>query len=159
LEGEVLFATANSDIQKNTLQVKVAIKSPPPTLKPDMLVQVTFLAPREAAGASPGCAAPRFLVPRELVETADDGTYLWIADQASGVARRRGVKLGPGAGDLATVVDGLIASDKAIVADRDGLRDGQRIRVAGEDTTIGLSSRGTSPGKERITRTPSPGRK
>jgi RND family efflux transporter MFP subunit len=159
LQGEVLFATAISDIQKNTLQVKVAIKSPPPTLKPDMLVQVTFLAPPGAAEKSPATAAPRFLVPAALVETAADGSYLWIADQASGVARRRAVKLGLPTGDLASIIDGLNASDKVIVAGRDGLRDGQRIRVTGEDTSLGVSSHATTPGSERIIRTPSPGQK
>jgi RND family efflux transporter MFP subunit len=158
LEGEVLFATAISDIQKNTLQVKVAIKSPPPTLKPDMLVQATFLAPpgADAAGQS---ASPRFLLPRNLVETADGNSYVWIADRASSVARRRAVKIGPAQGDLVTVVEGLDASDKAIVSGRDGLRDGDRIRITGEDATFGLSSRGGSSDTNRITRTPAPGKK
>src|SRR5439155_3123646 len=45
LDGEVLFATSQADVQKNTLQVKVLVKAPPPTLRPDMLVRATFLAP------------------------------------------------------------------------------------------------------------------
>ena len=45
LDGEVLFSTSQADIQKNTLQVKVALTNPPPALRPDMLVQATFLAP------------------------------------------------------------------------------------------------------------------
>jgi HlyD family secretion protein len=156
LEGEVLFATAISDIQKNTLQVKVAIKSPPPTLKPDMLVQVTFLAPPNAAEHGSTAATPRFLVPRSLVETSDGGSYVWIADQAAGVARRRAVKIGSPAGDLVTVVEGLTASDKAIVSGREGIRDGQRIRVTGEDASFGVSGRGSASGSDRITRTPAP---
>jgi HlyD family secretion protein len=159
LEGEVLFATAISDIQKNTLQVKVAIKSPPPTLKPDMLVQVTFLAPPNAGEIASPAATPRFLVPRSRVETADGGSYVWLADQAAGVARRRAVKLGSLAGDLVTVVEGLIASDKAIVSGRDGIRDGQRIRVTGEDASFGVSGRGSTSGANRTTRTPAPNEK
>jgi RND family efflux transporter MFP subunit len=159
LDGEVLFATAISDIQKNTLQVKVAIKSPPPTLKPDMLVQVTFLAPAGAAGDSAQASTPRFLIPRALVETADGGNVVWIADQAAGVAKRRAVKLGSSTGDLILVLDGLNSSDKLIASGRDGLRDGMRIRVTGEDTTLGLSGRGSSSGSERIIRTPPPGKK
>jgi HlyD family secretion protein len=38
LIGHVLVATALTDIQKNTLQVKLAIDDPPAVLKPDMLV-------------------------------------------------------------------------------------------------------------------------
>src|SRR5205823_9016957 len=48
MAGEVLFATSQADIQKNTLQVKVAVTDPPPALRPDMLVQATFLAPAAA---------------------------------------------------------------------------------------------------------------
>jgi HlyD family secretion protein len=159
LDGEVLFATAISDIQKNTLQVKVAIKSPPPTLKPDMLVQVTFLAPTITVGNSPQVTAPRFLVPRVLVDTGEGGNQVWIADQATGVARRRLVKLGSSTGDLVIVVDGLNTSDKLIASGRDGLRDGLRIRVTGEDTTFGVSGRGAASGSDRIIRTPPPGKK
>lgn len=156
LEGEVLFATAISDIQKNTLQVKVAIKSPPATLKPDMLVQVTFVAKPEAGEKSAGTVTPRFLVPAALMETGNEGSHVWIADQAAGVARRRSIKVGPSNGELVTVVDGLDASDKAIVSGREGLREGQRIRVTGEDATLGVSSLITSTNSRRITRTPSP---
>src|SRR5205823_1773511 len=37
LDGEVLQATAQADIQKNTLSVKVAVTSPPGHLRPEML--------------------------------------------------------------------------------------------------------------------------
>jgi multidrug efflux pump subunit AcrA (membrane-fusion protein) len=62
--GEVLFATSQADIQKNTLQVKVAIPHPPPTLRPDMLVQATFLAPATATPAEPASESLRLLLPR-----------------------------------------------------------------------------------------------
>ena len=57
LEGVVLFSTSQADIQKNTLSVKVAIHTPPPTLKPEMLCQVTFLSPPRPA-RSPVANAP-----------------------------------------------------------------------------------------------------
>ncbi len=44
LDGEVVSITGLTDISKNTLQVKVSIENPPATVKPEMLVQVTFLA-------------------------------------------------------------------------------------------------------------------
>ncbi|MHB8973128.1 MAG: efflux RND transporter periplasmic adaptor subunit [Pirellulaceae bacterium] len=52
LSGQVLTAISIADIQKNTLQVKVAIDAPPPVMKPDMLVQVIFLAPEKPRSAS-----------------------------------------------------------------------------------------------------------
>ena len=44
LEGEVLFTTSTANIQKNTLETKIAILNPPPTIRPEMLAKVTFLA-------------------------------------------------------------------------------------------------------------------
>src|SRR5205807_4579147 len=103
LKGEVLFATAISDIQKNTLQVKVAIESPPPTLKPDMLVQVTFLAP---AGDKPAeTARQRLMIPQALVDSADGGASVWIGDQAAGVVHLSSEKLGMAVdGELVSVL-------------------------------------------------------
>ena len=53
-------STAQADIQKNTLQVKVAIDHPPPQIKPEMLARVTFLA------ANPPTDVPKTEVVRYL---------------------------------------------------------------------------------------------
>jgi len=49
LLGKVLFVSSEADIQKNTLQVKVEIPAPPEVFKPEMLVDVTFLASQETS--------------------------------------------------------------------------------------------------------------
>jgi multidrug efflux pump subunit AcrA (membrane-fusion protein) len=137
LEGEVLFPTSQADIQKNTLQVKVAVKSPPATLRPDMLVQVTFLAPAVSRTREPDSQPLRLQVPRHLVESGESGPRVWVADQAAGVARPQAVKLGPaGDAELVEVVEGLNAADKLIAGGREGLRAGQRITVTGEDAAV-----------------------
>jgi RND family efflux transporter MFP subunit len=137
LEGEMLFATAITDIQKNTLQVKVAIKSPPPMLRPDMLVTVTFLAP-EPVGKSASSEQLRLFVPRQFVESGEAGAHVWIADLTARKARFKTVKLGQSAaGDLIEVVEGLNAADKVIATGREGLTDGQRITVTGDDVGSG----------------------
>ena len=101
----MLFPTSQADIQKNTLQVKVGIKAPPPVLKPDMLVQVTFLAPPGNGEAASG-ERLRVLVPRQLLESAAGGTHIWVADQVGRTARLRAIKLGLGMqGDLIEVAD------------------------------------------------------
>jgi RND family efflux transporter MFP subunit len=132
LDGEVLFLTSQADIQKNTLQVKVGIKAPPPTLKADVLVQVTFLAPITSTTGEENPPL-RLLAPRSLIEAGPDGAATWIADQAAGVARRRAVRLGGTDGDLVEVIEGLTLTDKLIASGRDGLHDGQRIAVTGEE--------------------------
>jgi RND family efflux transporter MFP subunit len=135
LDAEVLRATSQADIQKNTLQVKVAIKSPPPVLKPEMLVQATFLAPaRPKEPTKPGEEPLRLLVPRQLVVRAENDTFVWVAERESSRARKRTVRLGAaGTEELIEIVQGLCATDKLIVSGREGLADGARIKVLSEE--------------------------
>jgi HlyD family secretion protein len=136
--GKVLFATSIADVQKNTLQVKIAVENPPPLLKPDMLVQVTFIAPPRAEVAESVSETMRLLVPRQLI---DGESKIWIADQTAKVARLRAVKLGRAVNaDQVEVLEGLNAADKLIVGGRDGLTDGQRIVITGEDATLGVNA-------------------
>jgi RND family efflux transporter MFP subunit len=142
LDGVVLRLTSQANIQKNTLEVKVAVKDPPAALGADTLVTVTFLAPASREPKSAGQEALRILVPRQIVETTETGSAVWIADQAAGVARRRTIKVGPEmAGDLVEVVEGLRPGDRLISGGREGLRDGERITVTGEDASLGLGGR------------------
>jgi RND family efflux transporter MFP subunit len=152
LAGEVLFATSLADIQKNTLQVKVALKEPQAILKPEMLVQVTFLAlPRpDQPGES---SRLRLLVPRQLVQAGDGGSRVWVADQVAGLAGQRTIKLGGSAGELVEVIEGLNPTDKLIAGGREGLRDGQRIRVVGEETTA-VPAGEAGPKPSRLPRNP-----
>jgi multidrug efflux pump subunit AcrA (membrane-fusion protein) len=133
LDAEVLRATSQADIQKNTLQVKVAIKSPPPVLKPEMLAQATFLAPPPPKEATkPGEEPLRLLVPKPLVVRAETESYVWVADRETSRARKQSVQLGAASTDeLVEVTGGLCATDKLIASGREGLADGTRIRIAG----------------------------
>jgi RND family efflux transporter MFP subunit len=143
LTGRVLAMTSQADNQKNTLQVKVAIDDPPLVVKPEMLAQVVFLAPESTAEASEAeREAMRLLIPRELVETGEAGSVVWVADLSAGIARRQTVELGrAGTQELVEVIGGLTAMDKLIVSGREGLRSGERIRVTGEDRSLGTGTR------------------
>lgn len=143
LDGEVLVVTSQADIQKNTLAIKTSITNPSQTLKPDMLCQVTFLAPPRTSGPKPSGSEPyRLLVPRQVVDTSA-GNGVWVVDLLSGTARRRTVELGLAMGELVEIVSGLSLSDKPIVGGREGLQEGSRVRVVGEDETLGIT-RGTA---------------
>jgi HlyD family secretion protein len=146
LQGEVLFATSQADIQKNTLQVKVAIRAPPPVIKPDMLVRVTFLAPANTPSDS-ATMRLRILIPRALVRTDSGTPTVWIADQANGIARLRAVKLGSSVSDeLVEVTEGLGVSDKLIATGQGEFADGARIRVVAEEATLGAAPSGRDAG-------------
>lgn len=140
LSGRVLIATALTDIQKNTLQVKLIIDDPPAVIKPDMLVQVTFLAPPRPnrEGSTPPL---RLLVPREVVQGAGSEATVWLADQASGTARLRRVTVGSATSDgQLEIITGVNVGDRLIAGGRESLVDGARIRITGSDSNLGRDS-------------------
>lgn len=147
LTGHVLTTTSLADIQKNTLQVKVAIDNPLDVIRPEMLAQVVFLAPPQPEASAEEKQDPiRLLVARELVETEENASSVWIADSAQGIARRKSVKLGrAGTEQLVEVVQGLTALDKLIVSGREGLTEGTRIRITGDDRSLGATPISVTP--------------
>lgn len=137
LNGIVLLATALTDIQKNTLQVKLAIDDPPAVLKPDMLVQVTFLAPPRPAGDA-SHPPLRLLAPREVIQSDGNEATAWIADQVTNTAVLRRLTAGATTSDgLVEIRSGLNVGDRLIASGRESLQTGDRIRITGPDTTLG----------------------
>lgn len=134
LDGEVLFISSLADIQKNTLEVKVAITNPPPVFKPEMLVDVTFLAPDQPNNAEVSQQQLRLYAPNNLVQRGEGGATIWVADQDAGLARRVAVETGPvTANGLVEIKQGLTAASRLITTGREDLDDGDRIKVTGED--------------------------
>jgi RND family efflux transporter MFP subunit len=145
LEGEVLFLSSLADIQKNTLEVKVSIALPPDVFKPEMLVDVTFLAPQQPDAGRASRERERVFVPKQLVRQGENGAFVWVADRTAGVARRTPITTGRrGTSELIEVTDGLNVSSRVIVWPREGLRDGQRIRATEEDRSIGTEDQSSS---------------
>ena len=106
-----------------------------------MLVTATFLAPESPGGDPEESERERLLVPRQLVESGGDGHTVWVAD-ASGTARLKIVRLGrAGTAELVEVLEGLTPTDRLIVGGREGLTDGERITISGEDASIGVAAR------------------
>ncbi len=143
LTGRVLIATALTDIQKNTLQVKLSIDDPPAVIKPDMLVQVTFLAPPRLSNES--TPSLRLLVPREVVQGSSSETTVWLADQVSGTAKLRRVTVGSSTSDgQVEIITGMNVGDRLVAGGRESLVDGARIRITGNDPTLGRESQAPS---------------
>jgi RND family efflux transporter MFP subunit len=144
LTGTVLYLTSRADIQKNTLAVKVALDEPPAVLKPEMLADVTFLAPAAETDAAPS-EQQRTYVPKRLVQSGEGGSFVWVADVANGVAHRQQVGTGREVkGGLIEVTGGLNAASRLIASGREGLDDGDRIAVVGEDAELGTDSASVS---------------
>ena len=136
--GEVISITTKADIQKNTLQVKVALLDPPSVIKPEMLAKVTFLAQSAEKSSDTDHQAVQILIPLELTHSQGERVMVWVADRSRNAAEEREVTLGAPAADgiFVEVKSGLTPTDKLIIQGREGLADGTRIRIVGEDDSL-----------------------
>jgi RND family efflux transporter MFP subunit len=134
--GKVLFVSSEANIQKNTLQVKVAIDEPQAVLKPEMLVDVTFLAPKADDATVKMSDELKLYVPQQVIQQGDGGAYVWVADMSDQVARRMPVSTGGTAAGGLVEVNGsdLTVASRIIARGYEQLSDGRRIRVADEDS-------------------------
>lgn len=134
IQGTVLFISSEADIQKNTLQVKVVIDSPPDFFKPEMLVDVTFLAPKtELPNDVPTEQDLRIYVPQNLIHNGEGGSYVWLADLSAGKAIRQTVSTGrPNQDGMIEIEQGLTVGSRVICSPAEQLSDRARIRVTGE---------------------------
>jgi HlyD family secretion protein len=134
-KGVVTRLVHEADIQRNTVQVKVALENPNATLKPEMLTRVRFMR-TAAPGAQPTPEqARRFLIPAAAALHADSGRgHVMIVDntpRAGPVAAVRAITFAPAQDGYLEAVGDLREGDRVIV-EPTNLREGQRIRVAGE---------------------------
>jgi multidrug efflux pump subunit AcrA (membrane-fusion protein) len=108
-----------------------------------MLVTATFLAPPRASGHQQESENDkRLLIPRRLVLSEGDGTFVWLVT-ADGTARRQTIELGKaGTEDLVEVVAGIRATDKLIASGHQGLESGTRVTISGEDAPVGVDNEG-----------------
>lgn len=138
IEGRVLQSTSTANIQKNTLEVKVALIDPPSTVRPEMLVTATFLSPRTASDAATRLERERILVPRQLVSSSEFGSVVWIVDGNNQAIQKTVTVGGEGPEGLVEVTDGLNETDKLIASGTSELSPGETVVIREEDQTIGV---------------------
>jgi RND family efflux transporter MFP subunit len=136
--GQVVRIVHQADIQKNTLQVKVAIDRPTPHIKPEMLARVRFLA---AAATQPAGTQASIFIPARLISRQDGKESVWLVDQTRGVAESRSITVGTAReGDWVEVRDGLRAGDWLIADPSPGLLSGEAVKVVGEYPSSGSAT-------------------
>jgi RND family efflux transporter MFP subunit len=127
--GTVTRITNLADIQKNTLEVKVAITDPAPELKPEMLARVRFLATQQTLQTKAAPGASSVFAPAEAIT---NGTA-WIVTQydgTEGVAARRTVSTTGAEHDgWLEISTGLHPGDLVITSSAEQLQQGQKVRV------------------------------
>jgi RND family efflux transporter MFP subunit len=130
-DGVVTRVVNEADVQKNTLQVKVAITNPTSELKPEMLARVKFLAPVET-GSDGARTAQAVFAPENVVHRTEGGAKVWVVDTKRNVAVHRDIKLGEARQDgWIAVASGLYPGDQ-IIADPTHVRDGMKVKVRGD---------------------------
>jgi HlyD family secretion protein len=145
--GAVTRVVHEANIQRNTVQFKVAIKDPSPLLKPEMLTRVRFQPRAESradgTGGPPGSRAETsdgvglYLPASVLLDRKDGIARVWIARPVSPsvtTADLRDLTLDPAdsTGEAVRIVSGVTAGERAISGAPATLRPGKRVRVVGE---------------------------
>lgn len=119
-KGVVTRVQRESDLLKNTLQVKVRLVDPDPILRPETLVRARFVAPAKGGEEETGPAL--FRVPQRAVR--DDA--LCVVDPATGRARRITVEV-VGEEDGDAVVKGPLSVTQKVILDE--VEDGTRVEA------------------------------
>lgn len=118
VRGTVQRLQHESDLLKNTLQVKVGITDPPALLRPETLCRARFLGDETTTTTA---TIVTFVVPN----TAVHGDAVFVFDPARGAARRIAVKLAGQSADGTLVRGELSIAQRVITA---AVHDGERVR-------------------------------
>ena len=161
-KGVVTRIVHEANIQRNTVQVKVAIEEPSPTLKPEMLTRVRFYSPARNPGDGQSDSAGlsskgslRLLVPTgALMDVSGDKAQVWLVDQSTSrlgpVAIRREITIVPGTAQsedgFAEATEGLHPGDRLVIRPPSSLKTGARVRVIDETAGVtGTPIKGETP--------------
>ncbi len=124
IAGEVIQIMPAANLQKNTVQAKLAITDPPSDFRPELSVKIEFLPrPVEVAGAEEG-GIP---VPATAMVLRNDQTGVYVLND--GVARWRRIDISGGDDEIVRVVQGLSGGER-IVVNPGGLKDGQAVNYS-----------------------------
>lgn len=133
--GVVTRITGEADLQRNTLQAKVAIEEPDARMRPDMLCRAEFLAStttlaNESKHSNVNTPARLRLYVPEAALVAGASTYaeLWVLDSSSERIQRRSITLGQELRDgYIRVMEGLKPGDRIVVDPPADLESGMRV--------------------------------
>lgn len=138
--GRVVRVVHEANIQRNTVQFKVAIENPSPRMKPEMLARVRFnpgSAAGRAAPGSPDDMGLELLLPTEaVVQRSGDRAKVWILEQGGSTswqrASLRDATLGGERDGEVQVLSGVRPGDRAVVSPPDSLCPGSRVGVTAD---------------------------
>ena len=128
IPAEVIAIIPAADRGKATVKVRIALKVKDPRIVPDMGVRVSFLeAAKPVAADRP---KPGVLVPAAAIVKREGADVAFVVEEDR--VRQRALKIGRSLGDDREVTQGVSGGETVVLDPPEGLKDGARVRVAGE---------------------------
>jgi HlyD family secretion protein len=131
-KGRVTRLVHEANIQKNTVQVKVAIEDPIEDLRPEMLIRARFYSTPRAGAQGPANetgGGVRLFIPKEALTSMGSTAMVWVVNQAHMTADMRHPQVRPAEGDFVEVTEGLKPGDRVILSPPESLNQGDRVRI------------------------------
>jgi len=129
--GRVTRIVGQADIQRNTLQAKVAVDDPDPRLRPEVLCRVEFWSQsRDMSTGEDGAGRHALWIPEAALqdEEATEQT-VWVIDAVSQRVHRRAIRVSSTRDHgYRLLLDGLRANETVVVSDTVALQEGRRVR-------------------------------
>ena len=135
LRGRVTRIVGEADLQRNTLQTKVAIEDPNPRLRPDMLCRAEFLPlPQSEANSDNGSRVTSsgvqlFVPSTSLLNRESQAAQVWTVGLQDQRLDLREISVQPSdESGVLRVLEGLNPGDRIVLNPAPRLSDGKRIR-------------------------------
>ena len=126
IPAHVITTIPTADRAKATVKVRIAFDALDPKILPDMGVKVSFLRD-EPAGGPVAQAAPRVLLPKAAIRTADGKSIVFVVKEDR--VERRAISVGLENGDQVEVLSGVTAGERVVVDAPATLKDGDKVKV------------------------------
>ncbi len=118
--SQVVYVNPGIDLERASVEVKLAVPDPPAYLRQDMTVSVDIAVARHDKA---------ILVPARSVRELYAGQP-WVMTVVNGRAQKRAIRLGIVADGQVEVLEGLTPGDFVVPATDAGIKPGQRVRIA-----------------------------
>lgn len=130
-QGRVSQIEGQADIQRNTLQAKVALLNPDPRLRPEMLCRAEFLETANVDGARTASRNSGFAlyVPESAILNDGDSSSVWKLDASGEHIIQQTIRTsGPPRDGHLEVREGLQPGDRVVLSPTSDLKAGERVK-------------------------------
>jgi RND family efflux transporter MFP subunit len=127
IPAHVITTIPTADRQKSTVKVRIGFDALDPRILPDMGVKVSFLREEPPASATAAPAAPRVLMPKAAIRSAEGKSIVFVLKGDR--VERRAVSVGLENGDQVEVLSGVVPGERVVVDAPATLKDGDKVKV------------------------------